>query len=136
MKDIVSNRGNKDEDKASYPLYTHTKRLFDNSKQYEKLKDVFKFLMENHEYSIIVSVDPGGKRDIKPGEFKAFREYGVNAFGDHIVEMPTLREYAIVNHALDGFFRLLFAYALDINTKDLGLSSGNFKIQDIYLVKV
>ena len=24
---------------------------------------------------------------------------------------------------------------LDINTKDIGLSTGNFKIQDIYLVK-
>ena len=135
LKDIVSNWG-KDEDraKATYPLYTHTKHLFDNSKQYEKLKDVFKFLMENHEYSIIVSVDPAGKRDIKPGEFKSFREYRANRY-NAITEIPTTTNYRTSNSAAEGFFPVLFTYALDIDTNDLGLSRGNFKIQDIYLVK-
>lgn len=135
LKDIASNTKDKDRsDNFSYTYYTHIKQQFGDSKQYEKLKDVFNFLMENHEYNIIVSTEPGGKRDIMPGEFKAFREYGANMY-DFISEMPTLTNYSKPSSAVNGFFPVLYAYALDVNTKDMGLSTGSFKIQDIYLVK-
>ena len=136
LKDITLDVVSKAKDKSAYySKYTYIKQQFKISKQYEKLKDIFKFLIENHEYSIIVSTEAGGKRDIKPGEFKAFREYVANLY-NHISEMPTLTIYEDPDRAANGFFPVLFAYALDINTKDLGLSSGNFKIKDIYLVKV
>ena len=135
LKDIASNTKDKDRsNNSSYTYYIHIKHQFDNSKQYEKLKDVFKFLIENHEYNIIVSTESGGKRDIIPGEFKAFREYGANMY-DFIAEMPTLTNYSKPSSAANGFFPVLYAYALDINTKDIGLSTGSFKIQDIYLVE-
>ena len=117
-----------------YFSFNHIRKRFKTSKQYTKLIDTFKFLIENHEYGIIVSTESGGKRDIKPGEYKAFREYGANRY-DQISEMPTLVTYKNPDQAAEGFFSLLFVYAFDLNTKDWGLSSGNFKIQDIYLVK-
>ena len=130
LKDMFVNTGDKNK-----PYYLYIKQQFSNSKQYERLKEIFKFLIENHEYNIIVSTVSGGKRDIKPGEYKAFREYGANMH-DQISEMPTFVNYSNPSSAAEGFFPVLLAYALDINTKDLGLSSGNFKVQDIYLVKV
>ena len=135
LKDIASNIKDKDGlNNLNKSPYTHIRDQFKISKQYEKLKDIFNFLMENHEYNIIVSTEPGGKRDIMPGEFKAFREYGANMY-DFIAEMPTLANYSKPSSAANEFFSVLYAYALDINTKDIGLSTGNFKIQDIYLVK-
>ncbi len=132
LKDIASNT--KDKDRSDNYTYIHIKQQFGDSKQYTKLIDIFKFLIENHEYNIIVSTESGGKRDIIPGEFKVFREYGANMY-DFISEMPTLTNYSKPSSAANGFFPVLYAYALDINTKDIGLSTGNFKIQDIYLVK-
>ena len=135
LKDITLDVVSKYKDKpAYYSKYIYIKQQFSNSKQYTKLIDIFKFLIENHEYCIVVSTESGGKRDIKPIEFRAFREYRANMY-DFIAEMPTLTNYSKPSSAAEGFFPVLFAYALDIDTNDLGLSSGNFKIQDIYLVK-
>ena len=130
LKNIFVNTEDKNK-----PYYLYIKQQFSNSKQYERLIDTFKFLIENHEYSIIVSTVSGGKRNIKPGEFKAFREYRANRY-NAITELPTTTFYRTPNRAAEGFFPVLFTYALDIDTNDLGLSSGNFKVQDIYLVKV
>ena len=136
LKDIASNIKDKDGlNNLNKSPYTHIGDRFKISKQYEKLKDVFKFLIENHDFGIIVSTNPDGKRDIKPGEFEAFREYGANIYND-ISEFPTTTIYRDPSSAVNGFFPVLYAYALDINTKDLGISTGNYKIQDIYLVKV
>ena len=138
LKSMIAVANTKDKDQLTYFDYfsfNHIRKRFKTSKQYAKLIDIFKFLIENHEYGIIVSTESGGKRDIKPGEYKAFREYGANMH-DQISEMPTLATYKDPSSAAEGFFSLLFVYAFDLNTKDWGLSSGNFKIQDIYLVKV
>lgn len=139
LKDMASDMDAnvKDKDKlvySDYGPYCHIRDRFRISKQYSKLIDVFKFLTENHDYGIIVSTNPDGKRAIKPGEFEAFREYGVNLYDD-ILEIPTTVTYRDPSRAAYGFFPVLYTYALDINTKDIGLSTGNFKIQDIYLVK-
>ena len=136
LKDMASNA--KDKSKlvySEYGPYTYIRDRFIISKQYMKLIDIFKFLIDNHDYGIIVSTNPDGKRDIKPGELKAFREYGVNLYND-ILEIPTTVTYRDPSRAAYGFFPVLFTYALNISTKELGLSTGNFKIQDIYLVKV
>ena len=140
LKDMASDVASNTKDKSKivyyeYEPYRYIRDRFRISKQYSKLIDVFKFLIENHDFGIIVSTESGGKRDIKPGEFEAFREYGANIYND-ISEFPTTTTYRDPDRAANGFFPVLFAYALDINTKDLGLSSGNFKIQDIYLIKV
>ena len=139
LKDMASDVASKTENKdklvySEYAPYVYIRNRFRISQQYSKLIDVFKFLTENHDFGIIVSTESGGKRDIKPGEYKAFREYGANMH-DQISEMPTLVTYKDPESAAGGFFSLLFVYAFDLNTKDWGLSSGNFKIQDIYLVK-
>ena len=130
LKDIFVNTEEKNK-----PYYLYIKHQFSNSKQYAKLIDTFEFLIENHEYSIIVSTESDGKRNIKPREYKAFREYGANRYNS-IAELPTTTIYRTPTSAAEGFFPVLFTYALDIDTNDLGLSRGNFKIQDIYLVKV
>ena len=130
LKDMFANPEDKNK-----PYYLYIKQQFSNSKQCERLIDTFKFLIENHEYSIIVSTESDGKRNIKPREYKAFREYSANKY-NAITERPTITNYKTPRSAAEGFFPVLLAYALDIDTNDLGLSRGNFKIQDIYLVKV
>lgn len=134
--DIASNA--KDKDKlvySDYGPYCYIRNRFKISKQYWKLIDVFKFLTENHDYGIIVSTNPDGKRAIKPGEFEVFGEYGANMHND-ISEYPTMTTYKDLSRAVYGFFPVLYTYALGLDTGDLSLSTGNFKIQDIYLIKV
>ena len=133
--DMASNAKGKRLVYSEYEPYRYIRDRFKISKQYSKLIDVFKFLTENHEFGIIVSTDPDGKRAIKPGEFEAFREYGANMYND-ISEYPTTTTYRDPSRAAYGFFPVLYTYALGLYTKELGLSIGNFKIQDIYLVKV
>ena len=140
LKDMASDMAAnvKDKDKlvySDYGPYCYIRNRFKISKQYWKLIDVFKFLTENHDYGIIVSTNPDGKRAIKPGEFEAFREYGANMHND-ISEYPTMTTYKDLSQAVYGFFPVLYTYALGLDTGDLSLSTGNFKIQDIYLIKV
>lgn len=140
LKDMASDMATnvKDKDKlvySDYGPYCHIRNRFKISKQYSKLIDVFKFLTENHDYGIIVSTNPDGKRAIKPGEFEAFREYGVNRYND-IVEISTTTTYKDPSRAAYEFFPVLYTYALGLYTRELSLSTGNFKIQDIYLIKV
>ena len=44
--------------------------------------------------------------------------------------------YKDPSRAAYGFFPVLYTYALGLYTRELSLSTGNFKIQDIYLIKV
>ena len=140
LKDMASDVASNTKDKSKlvyseYEPYRYIGDRFRISKQYSKLIDVFKFLIENHDFGIIVSTESGGKRDIKPGEFEAFREYGANIYND-ISEFPTTTTYRDPSRAADGFFPVLYTYALGLYTRELGLSTGNYKIQDIYLIKV
>ena len=140
LKDMASDVASNTKDKSrlvysEYEPYYHIRDRFRISKQYSKLVDVFKFLTENHEFGIIVSTNPDGKRAIKPGEYKAFMEYGANRY-NNIFEYPTTTTYEDPSRAAYGFFPVLYTYALGLYTRELGLSTGNFKIQDIYLVKV
>ena len=140
LKDMASDVASNTKDKSKlvyseYEPYRYIRDRFRISKQYSKLIDVFKFLIENHDFGIIVSTESGGKRDIKPGEFEAFREYGANIYND-ISEFPTTTTYRDPSRAVDGFFPVLYTYALGLYTRELGLSTGNYKIQDIYLIKV
>lgn len=141
LKDMASGMTSihvKDESKLVYSKrgpYTYIRDRFIISKQYMKLIDIFKFLIDNHDYGIIVSTNPDGKRDIKPGELKAFREYGANRYNS-IEELPTTIIYRDPSRAAYGFFPILYTYALGLYTREVSLSTGNFKIQDIYLVKV
>lgn len=140
LKDMASDVASNAKDKSKlvyseYEPYRYIRDRFKISKQYEKLVDVFKFLTENHEFGIIVSTNPDGKRAIKPGEFEAFREYGANMYND-ISEFPTTTTYRDPSRAAYGFFPVLYTYALGLYTRELGLSTGNYKIQDIYLIKV
>ena len=140
LKDMASDVASNTKDKSKlvyseYEPYRYIRDRFRISKQYSKLIDVFKFLIENHDFGIIVSTESGGKRDIKPGEFEAFREYGANIYND-ISEFPTTTTYRDPSRAVDGFFPVLYTYALGLYTRELGFSTGNYKIQDIYLIKV
>ena len=140
LKDMASDMASNTKGKSKlvyseYEPYRYIGDRFRISKQYSKLIDVFKFLIENHDFGIIVSTESGGKRDIKPGEFEAFREYGVNLYND-ILEIPTTVTYKDPSRAAYGFFPVLYTYALGLYTRELGLSTGNYKIQDIYLIKV
>ena len=140
LKDMASDVASNTKDKSKlvyseYEPYRYIRDRFRISKQYSKLIDVFKFLIENHDFGIIVSTESGGKRDIKPGEFEAFREYGANIYND-ISEFTTTTTYRDPSRAADGFFPVLYTYALGLYTRELGLSTGNYKIQDIYLIKV
>ena len=140
LKDMASDVASNTKDKSKlvyseYEPYRYIRDRFRISKQYSKLIDVFKFLIENHDFGIIVSTNPNGKRDIKPGGFEAFREYGANMY-NYISEYPTLTAYKDPSRAAYGFFPVLYTYALGLYTSELGLSSGNYKIQDIYLIKV
>ena len=140
LKDMASDVASNTKDKSKlvyseYEPYRYIRDRFRISKQYSKLIDVFKFLIENHDFGIIVSTESGGKRDIKPGEFEAFREYGANIYND-ISEFPTTTTYRDPSRAVDGFFPVLYTYASGLYTRELGLSTGNYKIQDIYLIKV
>lgn len=139
LKDIASDMASNAKGKSKlvysdYGPYCHIRNQFKISKQYEKLKDIFNFLIENHDYGIIVSKEPGGKRDIISGEFRSFGEYGANMYND-IAEFPTTVTYRDPDRAAHGFFPILYTYALGLYTRELGLSSGNYKIQDIYLAK-
>ena len=140
LKDMASDVASNTKDKSrlvysEYEPYRYIRDRFRISKQYSKLMDVFKFLTENHDYGIIVSTDPDDKRAIKPGEDEAFREYGANMYND-ISEYPTTTTYRDPSRAAYGFFPVLYTYALGLYTRELGLSTGNYKIQDIYLIKV
>ena len=140
LKDMASDVASNTKDKSKlvyseYEPYRYIRDRFRISKQYSKLIDVFKFLIENHDFGIIVSTNPDGKRDIKPGEFESFREYGANIY-NNISEFPTTTIYKDPSRAAYGFFPVLYTYALGLYTRELGLSSGNYKIQDIYLIKI
>ena len=140
LKDMASDVASNTKDKSKlvyseYEPYRYIRDRFRISKQYSKLIDVFKFLTENHDYGIIVSTNPDDKRAIKPGELEAFREYGANLYND-ILEIPTTVTYRDPSRAAYGFFPVLYTYALGLYTRELGLSTGNYKIQDIYLIKV
>ena len=139
LKDMASDVASNTKDKSKlvyseYEPYRYIRDRFRISKQYSKLIDVFKFLIENHDFGIIVSTNSDCKRDIKPGEFEAFREYGANIYND-ISEFPTTTTYRDPSRAAYGFFPVLYTYALGLYTREVGLSTGNFKIQDIYLTK-
>ena len=140
LKDMASDVASNTKDKSKlvyseYEPYRYIRDRFRISKQYSKLIDVFKFLIENHDFGIIVSTNPDGKRDIKPGEFESFREYGANIY-NNISEFPTTTIYKDPSRAAYGFFPVLYTYALGLYTSELSLSTGNYKIQDIYLIKV
>ena len=140
LKDMASDVASNTKGKSrlvysEYGPYTYIRNRFIISKQYMKLIDIFKFLIDNHDYGIIVSTNPDGERDIKPGENESFREYGANRYND-IFEYPTTTIYKDPSRAAYGFFPVLYTYALGLYTRELSLSTGNYKIQDIYLIKV
>ena len=139
LKDMASDMASNAKDKSKLVYsengpYTYIRDRFIISKQYMKLIDIFKFLIDNHDYGIIVSTNPDGGRDIKPGRFEAFREYGANRYNS-IAELPTTIIYRDPSRATYGFFPVLYTYALGLYTREVGISTGNFKIQDIYLAK-
>lgn len=139
LKDMASDMDSNAKDKSKliyseYGPYTYIRDRFIISKQYLKLIDIFKFLTENHDYGIIVSTNPDGKRDIKPRRLEAFMEYEANRYNS-IVELPTTTIYRDPSRAAYGFFPVLYTYALGLYTREVGISIGNFKIQDIYLTK-